>query len=334
MKLVNELIKEARHIFSVPVEGRVEFAVSKDKQVKPGDILFKKEYKKILDTYNIGLEFNIPLKDIKEYITRVDGEFVTKGEVLAEIVSKGGLSVKKVLATYDGILSFERIDKGYLEILSEHITEEVGSSIIGKVVDVDYNLGIKVSSNAFVFKTFVKSEVTGEGIFEVLKEGESIYSTRDLSISYTGKIVYVGRFAYANLIEEIMARGAIAVVTWAIDYLDYEKVKKNVIVLGGFGQISYEEFIKKYITAMGNSYVSITNKCLYWSDIGQTLYKDSNNDLIRSGIRVNDKVRIIDVQNFGKIGKVVDIDTDGYFIVKLENQDRVLLSEESLEVIE
>lgn len=335
MKLVNELIKSEKHTFTIPVQGKVEFAVKRDDKIKLNDILFKREYKKVLDSFNICEEFSIDSESISHYLTRINGEYVIQGEILAERVAKGGLSVKKIIATYDGIVSYERIDKGYIDILSEHISEDIESKIIGKVLDVDYNSGIQISSNAFVYKTFIPSKFNQTGIFEVLKEGESMYSTRDLSNDYSGKIVYVGRFAFSPLVNEIMRRGAVAVVTWAMDYSDYEEVIEKIVILGGFGQISYEDFVRKYIASMDNSFVEIKENNLYWSDLGQTIYKDSNNELLRSEIRINDKVRIIDEKNFGKMGKVIDTSGQtGVFVIKLETSERVLLSEDTLEVIE
>ncbi|MCC7290189.1 hypothetical protein IT417_02995 [bacterium] len=337
MKIIKPFIQRVSgHQFLLPFEGKCKVKVSKGDKVRRNDLLFEKSYKKILQSYSVMKELGVEGKNAREFVVRLNGEFVVKGEVLAERITKAGLVVKKIYATGDGIVSFERIDQGYIDLLAEHSDEEVYAQIRGEVVDIDLNRGITIESEAFYVDIafgHLSEQTYASGEFVVIDKGDSVYTSRDLKEDYSGKIVFAGRFVYSKLVSEILEKDALAVIVWATDYVDYELYNGKLVVLGGFGQIAYDFAISHAISSMNGTLVHISEGKLFWSDVGQYLIKDDFEHITHE-LKVNDLVRVIDVEGYAGIGKVVDTSNEpGYYTVLLSNGQRKLLANECLEII-
>lgn len=335
MKLINNVVKRQELMrIKVPFNGKASNIIEKGKLVRPRDLLFIREYKKVLDVYNLGLELGIRHEKASEYVSRIDGEFVTVGEVIAERIVRGGLAVKKVIATHDGVISLEKISNGILEILSEHVKEDVESQMIGRVVDVDHNEGITLEGSGIVFSVpHSNIKDTIGGVWEVIGDGTSIYSERDLTADYEGKIVFLGRYAYSALVNEAFKRGARAVAVFSIDYSEFASITQPVFVLGGFGNLAYDFRYQKLFSCMDDTFVSASFDTLVWVDKGQYLPKGGK-EIVSGKVKVNDLVRIIDPARYSQVGRVVDdSNDDGYYTISLLEDERVLLPESVLEVV-
>lgn len=335
MKVINEIVKREKDFnFLIPFDGRAYDVIQKGSGLKRGDLIFKREYKKILQTYNLVEELGIKAQDGAEYVSRLDGEYVTKGEILAERIVRAGLAIRKIISTHEGVISLDRLSHGFIDLLSEHVNEDVVADMSGEVIEVKHESGVLVSTNAFVTKYLLgKIDKKIFGRFDVLGDGTSVYTQRDLKEEYSGKIVYLGRFAYLDLIEEVHRRGAKAVVVFAMDYEDFKNTSAPIIVVGGFGNVNYDFRIAKLFSSMNEVQTFIDGKNLAWPDVGQYLLPDLKLK-IKETVGINDLVRVLDIENMGKIGRVVDASNqDGYLTISLENGDRLLLHADSLEII-
>ena len=335
MKITKEIVKRIKEFkFLIPFDGIPSNIIERGKSVKPNTLLFVKEYKKAIETYNLVLELGAPLARVGEYITRINGEYVTKGEVLAERIVSGGLSIRKVIATKEGILSFERLKLGFLDILDEHQKEEVYSDMFGRVEDVDMSSGLTISTNALAIPCIYsnsKDDISGK--FEVLGDGSSIYSQKDLKEDYLGEIVYVGRFAYPDLITKVLSKGAKAVVTFAMNWQDLENILGRVYVVSGFGNIPYHEKYAKFFSSMKGLNATYFDNQLLWPDLGQYLLED-NSELVIGNIKINDLVRVLGNDNLNRNGKVVDSSNgDGYYTIDFGSNQRGLFVEELLQPV-
>lgn len=331
MKIIKPLVeRKSDYIFNIPIEGKADLKIKIGDTVKFGDVLFKKEYKRALETYNVIKELEIYKEDPKEFMVRLNGEFVTTGEILAERLVRGGLVVKKIFATVDGILSYERIDEGYVDILSEHISEDVVSTISGRVMDINLSKQVSIKSSAFYLKSITEQTQKIEGTFVTLGKGDSVYTSRDLEDTYEGCIVFAGRFVFTKLLEEIFKKGAKLIVVWSMEYMDYEQFKDKVVVLGGFGQIPFDYSISNILNSFNNSYVSIENKEVIFPDRAQIILREKLR-IIESALEVNNIVKIVDVDNYTSLAKVVDVSSDDRYVTIQNNLgDRVLYPIETL----
>ncbi len=332
MRIVNPfLTKINKYDFQIPLHGKVKMLVGRGDKVKKGDHLFQREYKKILASYSVTKDLGISPKDAKEYTVRLNGEYVTVGEILAERLTSGGLIVKKIFATVEGLLSLDRLDEGFIDILSEHTVETVESNMYGTVSDIDLSRSITIESHAYQLNTVLTAHgVDTEGDFYILGDGNSVYSQRSINEDIEGKIVFAGRFLYAQTATEILKKGAIAIVTWSMDWNDYTQFKNKIVVVGGFGQIPYDQMVSHAIAAFNGSHILISENKIIMADVGQYLLKDINPG-IESQLKVNQIVKVSDPDNYYAIAKVVEAASGlEYATIVYNNGQRALISEEML----
>jgi hypothetical protein len=335
MKIIKPFIKQLEdHNFKLELLGNIEILVKRGDKVKMGDDLYKRDYKRILESYSIQKELGVTPNKVREYLVRLNGEYVIKGEVLAERLANGGLVLKKIYATVDGLLSFERLDEGFIDILSEFESEVIKSHISGIITDFDHSKQMIIKSKALgieIKNKWSRGEVSGE--FDIVSKGDSVYSEKDLNENYRDKVVFAGRFAYPELITQILKRGAKAVVVWSMNYSDYVQFQDYVIILGGFGQIPFDYSFIHTISSMNGSYSMITDGVIVFADKGQLNFTPKNT-LISPELKVNDLVRVIESDNYTLVGKVVDTTNgNGYYTIATTNGDRMLISGNLLEPI-
>lgn len=342
MKRLGKLVKRTAHYsLPIPFKGKVDTGLEKGENIKAGDLLFRRNMKKIKKSYYLVKELGIKAEKASDYVARLNGEYVTAGEVLAERLTSGGLVVRKIHATDEGIVSLARLDKGYIDILAESETLEVKSDFRGTVEKIDMGQGMYV--NTSIWRMRLTTSLKGStdefgamhaGTFEQIGDGSSIYVVKDLKESYEGKIVFAGRFVYPELVRELYNRGAELVVAYAMDYEDYILLVDHVVLLGGFGNLSFDSYWQKSVSAMFGSFcvVDLTKKFIMWPDNGQFLNTTPNEpeSVIVSSIKIGMEVMSNDVEDFNRIGKVIELEEEGFATVEFQDGSRKLLNTEVL----
>jgi len=330
---------------NIPFDGKVVLMVKKGDNVRPGTILFRRVYKKIKSAYFLPRELGVTVKMADDYIVRIDGEYVTKGEILAEKLSAGGLVLKKIVALDDGILSLDRIGSGYLDILTEDIEVEYRFEGYGKVVSIDFGHGIVISCSAWVMpvkfalgrKSRIEFKNSVEGVFTTVCNGDSVYTFKDLKSSYTNEIVFAGRFLYPEVLREIYGRGGDLVLSHSCDFDMFSKSEIEVGITGGFGQISYpEEYLRIFKSMEGKQcYVDLNKGLIAWADTGQYIRKSVTEPVntVESGIKRGMWVKILDQESFGAVGKVESITEEGYCTIDIDQIGKILIHTSSLQAV-
>ncbi|HRI05419.1 MAG TPA: hypothetical protein PLV59_00480 [Candidatus Dojkabacteria bacterium] len=326
------LYRQPSYRLLIPFEGHVQTKVKKGDSVHPGDVLFVKTAKKIISSSFIPTELGVKIEDAKDYIVRLNGEYVLKGEVLAEKMVAGGLSIKRLYAGEDGILNLNRIDKGFVDILSESTSEEYYCESFGRVLDVDLTNGLSIETLVWKLPLLTDNyhEKPNEyknvrvGNFKVVGDGSSVYVDKNLEDDYKGCIVYAGRFAYPELLKEIYKRGAEYVMVYSMDYQDFASLPFAVGIIGGFGHIPYPKEYVEIAKGMKDSFCSVdlTQNTIVWPDKGRYLTKNpiEINDTFISELRVGMYVRVVDSENFRALARVLDVNTDEN-MVSIEFED-------------
>ncbi len=342
MKRVQRLINKVKeHKVLVPAEGLVTFNCKRLDQVRKGTTLFTTKNQKVVETHILTEELNVKVQDVKEYLVRIEGEYVMQGEQLAERLVNGGLSIKRVSAGTDGIISFARLDRGVIDILGEEEIIEHKSPIYGRVTDIDIVKGVYISTECFgIFgkNNYIKENIELSGEFVFLGSGDSIYSSKHLSERYDNKIVFVGKFVYPDLVSELYKRGAMHVITYAINYEDLRNISFNITVLGGFGNIAMPDMWYNSIKDFNGSYVSILlekgKSTIYIVDDAQYLIENQvkiKSDIV-DDLKVGMDVRIRDISNLNEIGKVAYIENE-YIQVRLESGSTILVNASCLDIV-
>ena len=327
----------------IPFEGSVEVMTKRGELIKPGSMLFTKSSKRILGSTYIPKELGVKVEGAQDYVVRLNGEYVLKGEILAERMSGGGLAMKRLYASSDGILSTTRIEKGFLDVLSESENDEYTAQYHGKVLDVDLSNGMSVETMVWFMPMLTDNyhERPNEyknvrvGEFEVLGEGNSMYVVKDLKDNYKGKIVYAGRFAYPDLLREIYERGAEYIIVYSMDYEDFATLNFSVGIIGGFGNIPYPKEYVSICKSLTNSFVSVDleKNIVIWPDQGTYLHKAPHEypSGFISFLKPGMNVRVMDVDNFRAIGKVLDLNEEENMVsIELEDGKRYFISQDLL----
>lgn len=329
-------------------------------QVKKGDTLFKSDDAIILESHYLPKALGIPVDKGREYIGRISGQFVNTGDLIGERVTAGGIMTKRILAGVDGIVTTNRIDKGYLDILSESNTvhrESPADGVVESVIPGRYMI-IKTMAQALPFTIHhnldkavhhvesLHDEEIVSGKLTLLGDGTSIYSEKDLKENYAGEIVVAGRFLYPELARTLYMREASVVIAYAMDYFDYRELEVPVIILGGFGQIASGMKMFDALTEYKNSYVEIDvekKRVLIYSPELNHATTDENDDHLDGfvgyavNVEVGDKVRSFDSDSFGMFGMVVEVDdsTDlPLLIVEKSDGSRFVVPTTSVEIVD
>jgi len=328
----------------IPVEGRFDFNKKRYDVVKPGDTLFTSTQRKIIDSYYLPKELSIKVDDCPNYIVRLEGEYVTSGEPLAERLVNGGLTLKRVFALGEGILSFDRLDNGYLDIIGETDTAEFVSPIHGKILDIDINKGITIETSALILSGFNNrkrdnSEIN-TGTFKFVGSGESVYVDKDLEERYDNMIVFAGKYLYPKLLTDLYSRGALHVITYSMDYSDFREISSYITVLGGFGNISFPTMWYEALKELNGSYASVVVgngfSKIAFADVGQ-YKKDLEGKVVTNlvnRLRVGMNVRIRDSQAVNLIGKVAQIsEEEDYVLVEINDGRKILINTSAVDII-
>ena len=237
----------------MPVPRASKLMVSVGEEVAFTQKVAEYEMKKIVDSYHLPTLLGCRAENSAEYVGRVHGELIFEGDLLGERLSSAGLVSKKIYAAVDGVVSTKRISEGYIDLISEKESGEILSSWTGKVTAIELGNSIEFEVDGVSFRPKVSplnKKEQCEGELMIINKGDSIYTKADLASDYTGKVVYLGRFGYAETVKEILGRGANAVIVDSLDYEVYENAPKGkIFVLKGFGQSVANPTITDFLSA-------------------------------------------------------------------------------------
>ncbi len=344
-KILNVVNKIENYHFTIPLDGSLNLHVKKGDSITPRKAIMTKEYKKVLSSFYVPKELGSDIKTASDYIVRLNGEYVTKGETLAERLTAGGLSVKRIVSNNEGILSLSRIEAGFIDILGENSVEEVYAQFYGKVADIDVSTGVVVQANALSVEGLSnakalennnpenKKHVRGELIF--IKEGDSIYTAKDLEDSYEGKIVYAGKFVYPELINQLYLKGALHVIAYSMNYVEYSELKVPITILGGFGNLGLSEIYTKVLSNFKNLICVVD----YSDEISKIVFPDNGQYLPTVALTTKAiallhegmYVVIKDAEMFNTKGRILEMNTEEHIaLIATDNGKRALLNESTL----
>ncbi len=329
----------------IPFEGRASCHIKEGNSFKMGEELFNIEKRKIVETYSLSKELEIKEEKSKDYVCRIEGEYITKGEVIAEKLVSGGLFSKRVFSKSEGIVDFSRIDTGYVDILAETEVEVFKPKFSGNVVDINLGRGMTVLSDVCIIPLFAVSSFNKKkyltsaevvfGEFEVLGDAESIPSTKNLKDSYEDKIVFAGRFLYPEIISELFSRGAKFVLVGSMYYMHFTDLKLPAGLLTGYGNICFDEILFDVFQKLEGNQV-----CIDFNSNSMKILVGLNNkfsELIKQNyfkkLEVGDIVKSLEIESFGMVGKVISFENGKEQAkVAMQNGSTLLISVDNLEI--
>lgn len=326
--------------FSIPYQSGDKVSVKVGESIKKGEEILVKRGSHITHSFYLPEEIDIQIGKLKEYVNCIDGELVEKGDVLVERVMSGGLSVKKVVSPVQGVVDLSRLKSGYLDILGEEEENPVKSSFEGLVEAIDPIEGINIVSDSYALdllsisdaNTRGKKERRIVGEFTVIGNGMDLVLRAD-DDSYRDKIVFTGKYLHPELLYDLFQKGALFVLTYSMDYIDFRKQGLPVGVVGGFGEIYSSKEITKLISSMDKTFVVVD-----YDESQMFFVTDSKTYTTKEDLFVKTTVgsTVISraLSNYGMLGKVVGVEEEGTYIsVEWEGGQRTIISIGSVEFV-
>ena len=324
--------KYTNYKFSIPMNGNEKVFVKQGSYISPGEKLFEGFNSVIKKSVYLPKAVNCRVEDSYKYITRIDGEYIDKGDRIAQQVSGTGLTITEAVAPDSGVVDLSRISKGYIDILGEEKSAVFESDFEGYINTINPNDGMVITSDAVcVDATAVtKSENRYFGKLEILADGRSIVTEKVLEDDYRGKIVWAGPYLYDKVAYELFERGAVAILTYAISYREFRSIGLPVAVLGGFGSVHCDtQFLERLISFKGKLTIldGIENQLFIISKIGK-----ENRDWFIDQL-IGQSVISRALSSYGYIGKIMDIQEE-YMFVDFNGKGKSLVHIGSLDFID
>ncbi|NMC09086.1 hypothetical protein GYA44_02025 [Candidatus Microgenomates bacterium] len=313
--------------FSIPYKLGDRVLVETGSRITDGTPLIESRSSHRKNSFFVPEQIGCTLKEVLDTLTCIDGEFVQKGETLAQKISSGGLSVKKLVAPSAGIVDLARIENGYIDLLGEENTSDIVSNFTGEVESSSLIEGLVINSSAVALDLISISDIFDikennkekkiVGEFVSLSEGKDLrlHSTEE---SYQNKIVFVGKYLHIDLLHDLFQKGASFVLTYSMNYEDFRRQGLPVGIIGGFGEIHSSSKLLSTISAMNGRLAVVDyseSQLFFIQDIVDNL--KSNNTFLSNLNGAT--VKSLLLSNYGMVGQIQSVEEEGYVSVIWEN---------------
>lgn len=328
------LEKYGSYTFKIPVNSRDKVLVKTGETVDKGTELYIRKGSSVHHSFYLPTQLNCALNTVMQYLSCIDGEFVNEGDVLAEKISAGGLTVKRLISPSNGIVDLTRIKSGYIDVLGEEHEVLVKSTFKADIVDVNPLEGITLNSSALALDLLSvsnseRSSLTGE--FVTLNMGKDIKLRAD-NENYEGKIVFVGKHLHMDLLRDLFEKGAKFVLTYSMDYQDFRNQGLPVGLIGGFGEIYSGEELLKILADLNGRYVVVDfeESQLFFLEDSKKL---SKNESVFVKNLVGSKIISHALGSYGMTGEIISVEESSYVTVEWEHGGRSVVNLGSLEFV-
>lgn len=350
----NFVIKNKDLQFRLPLYGDVDIHVKEGDKIKVGDKVYSSSAMEIKDSYYLPRLLNAKPEQCIDYIARVSGEYIVKGDLLAEKISRTGLMTKRVIAGDDGVVSTARIKSGYLDILDELKSKEYKANFKAIVQEVSLTKGILLKTEGLQVKLLaanpaaMRAVSSGQlvGDLEILGDGTLIYSSADLKGELANKIVYAGRFLDNDFAKLLYEHDPKAIIVYSMDYLVFNQIDIPIFVVGGFGHVRADGLVSSVLSKNKGKLIKVSLKMsssskLITVDIANGTYKnlDEDSEAIKenpyfASAQVGRNAKSLDIDSFGFTGKITDIDEERE-IALLQNMpgEKILVPLSNIEIV-
>lgn len=310
------LEKYDEYVFKIPLENGDRVLVEKGNKITEGTNLLMRSNNSISHTFYLPDQLDIKISNIQEYLTCIDGEFVKEGDVLAQRVNTGGLTLKTLVSPVSGIVDLSRVKNGYIDILGEEDRQMVESKFSADILDVNPLDGITVRASAQALDLLSISNTRKENIsgeFICLNTGKSIRLKAE-NQSYRGKIVFAGKHLHKELLRDLFEKGAVFVLTYSMDYTDFREQGLPVGVIGGFGEIhSSDEILSEIEKLSGSFAVADLEESQMFFLKKKSLGRENSSVFVKS--LIGSKIISHASGSYGLQGEIVGVEDGGYVMV-------------------
>lgn len=321
------------YAFKIPLFGREKLHVKNNQKISPGELLFSKTDNRIEESYFIIDELGCKPSEVIKYMSCIDGSYVEDGEELAQKTSRNGLTQKKVVAGVNGIVDMTRLEKGFIDILTEEEKMNVESSFIGTVINVFPGSHIEISSPASVLDlaaTTLYDEKIFGNIVSLRKGREVVSEVPDINLK--GKIVWAGEYLPLKLAFKIFKKGARAILTYSMEYEDFRNLGLPIGVIEGFGKIHCDEGFFTKISKLDGKFAVLDGEENQLFIAKETQKRQQEKEYFVQEL-LGAKVISRHSAHYGYMGRIIQINDLNYVTVDFGNSGKSIVDLGSLDFI-
>ena len=213
------LLRERR----LPLRGEV--LVGPGARVEPDTVVARTELPGDVQTVNLASRLSLEPERVPAAVTRVIGERVQAGELIAETRGLFGLLPQRVTAPVDGTLESVSGVTGQLVLREKALPVEVNAYVHGEVAEVMPGEGVVVRTGAALLQGIfgVGGETFGEIVLGVRAPDEELVTAR-IGPEHRGRVLVGGaRVSHAALMRA-REMGVAAVVVGGFDDRDLREL--------------------------------------------------------------------------------------------------------------
>jgi hypothetical protein len=332
----------------LPLKGDV--LVSVGDRVKAEDIIARTELPGNVQTINVANKLSILPEDIDRHMFAKVGDWVEKGDLIAETKTFFGLFKSTCRMPVAGTIESVSSITGQVIIREKAIPVEVNAFVDGKVVEVFESEGVRVETvAAFVQGIFgVGGETTGP-LEAVASSPDEVITPDRVNPGHNGKILLGGSLITIDVFKKAREVGVKGIVAGGIgdsdlrNLLGYdlgvaitgsEEIGLTLVVTEGFGEMTMAEKTFGLLSSKSGMKTSISGATQIRAGVIRpevvipldgTAAKDTSEGEVQAstGLSIGTPVRVIREPYFGAIGKVTALPPE-LQVLKSEAKVRVL----------
>jgi hypothetical protein len=318
----------------LPLQGTV--LVKRGEQVKATTTVARAELPGKVYPLNLANQLSIAPDELKEYLTKKEGDAVQKDEVIAENHPFIKWFKTEIKSPITGVVESISPVTGQVLLREPPNVLDLSAYIDGTVVEIHPQQGVTIETSCTLVQGIfgIGGETRGDLAVGVASPEQSLTADKVIS-AMKGKVVVAGAFLSADTMARAKEVGVAGLVVGGIHDKDLrallgydlgvaitgsEQVGFTLILTEGFGTIPMASKTFALLSTHAGQQASISGATQIRAGvirpeiiIPRTGLASSTADDIqpqREGIRIGDQVRIIRDPLFGKIGEVSALPSD------------------------
>jgi len=330
----------------LPIPGKVMAAM--DQQVDSLDIVAQTELPGKVFSVNVANRLSVGPAEIEAFMVKKEGDFVKKGEIIAENKPFLKWFQNSVDSPVEGTVETVSFVTGQVLLREPPKILPIKAYIKGKVVEVTPDFGVTVEAEGtFIQGIFgIGGETNGEIAISVGSPDEDL-DPEDIKENHKGKIVIGGKHASLATIKRAIELGVHAIVVGGIHDRDLrqllgydigvavtgsENIGITILVTEGFGLIPMADYTFKLLSSRNGEVASVSGATQIRAGVMRPEIiipgfpknvTECKRDQGRGWIEPGDPIRIIREPHFGVIGIVKSLPPE-LTVIGSESHARVL----------
>ncbi len=277
---------------------------------------------------NAAQQLAIKPADLPKHMTKLQGSYVNKGDVLAEQKQLFGARTKKVLSPIKGVIQAIDATSGVITLNYEPEELRIVSGVYGTVSEVDpEEYIVTIKTNVLEVNGIIGIGNRREGSLHFVGQPDLPLSEKQVEQSWENKIIVGGSLLTRKVLYHCIALKVQGIITGGMHWEDYaalvgsrgrfEDVGISIILTEGFGNIPFSSKLHEYLHAYEGqfSFVEGATSKLVIPDNGDTPRDKRHHHGSYAVLDVGMRVRMHTLTHHGDFGHVKELRENS----KLEN---------------